>query len=337
MGRARFQSLISNRRADRVGFWMGNPHSTALPRYLEFFDVPDQRVLAVKLGDDFAWLPADILCWNHPEGKPTFDSLGGKKRESLNQEGIFAECDDPKELDRYEWPDANYIDLDKLERMVDAAIVDDMAPISGSWSCFYHIVADFFGMENYFLKMYTDPDMVLALTEKVVEFYLAANARVFERLRGKIDAFFLGNDFGSQLDLLISPECFRRFVLPYFRRLIDQAKAHGLKVMLHSCGAIDKVIPDLIDAGIDALHPLQALARGMEAENLAKYKDHLLFVGGVDTQQLLPFGTPQMVKDEVRRLKDIFGPGWVVSPSHEALLKTVPPENLLAMRDAAVE
>jgi len=192
-------------------------------------------------------------------------------------------------------------------------------------------------MENYFIKMYTDPDVVDAVTEHVMTFYLEANQMIYARMGGKIDALFLGNDFGSQQDLLISPECFSRFVLPYFKQLIDQAKRAGLYVMLHSCGSIDRVIPMLIDAGIDALHPLQAKARGMNAENLKKYKDDILFVGGVDTQELLPFGTPRQVKDEVFRLKDIFGSGWVVSPSHEALLPNVPPENLLAMHDAAME
>lgn len=337
MGSERFLRLINERRADRPGFWMGNPHPTTLPMYLKHFGVPDQTALSERLGDDFAWHPADFVCWSHPEGKPIFDVLGGDARRSLGQEGVFADCDDPSAVDRFPWPDPAYMDLSKLEDRLRRSGESGMAVASGCWSCFYHVVADFFGMENYFIKMHTDLRTVLAVTERVVDFYMAANERVFGRYADRIDAFFLGNDFGSQLDLLISPECFKRFVLPYFKRLIDQAKAYGLRVMLHSCGAIDKVIPDLIDAGIDALHPLQARAKGMEAENLARYKDHLLFVGGVDTQQLLPFGTPAMVRDEVRRLRDAFGEGWIVSPSHEALLPNVSPENLLAMRDAAIE
>ena len=94
----------------------------------------------------------------------------------------------------------------------------------------------------------------------------------------------------------------------------------------------------LIDAGIDALHPLQAKANGMEAERLAsEFGDELVFIGGVDTQDLLPFGTPQQVKNEVRRLKKAFGQRYVVSPSHEAILPNVSVENVIAMRDAALE
>jgi hypothetical protein len=154
----------------------------------------------------------------------------------------------------------------------------------------------------------------------------------------KIDAFFFGNDFGSQLDLLISPEHFDRFVMPYFRELTDQAHSHGYNVVLHSCGSIDRVIPRLIDAGVEVLHPIQAMAKNMDAASLAKkYNGKIVFLGGVDTQRLLPFGTPQEVRDEVRRLKDLFGPNFLVSPSHESLLPNVSPENIMAMAEAAAE
>jgi len=109
-------------------------------------------------------------------------------------------------------------------------------------------------------------------------------------------------------------------------------------VVLHSCGAISKIIPRLIDIGVDGLHPLQARAKGMEAENLGReFGGELVFVGGVDTQELLPFGTPEEVKNDVRRLKGLLGERFIVSPSHEALLPNVSIENVLAMRDAALE
>ncbi|MBQ4086222.1 MAG: hypothetical protein IJC54_06595, partial [Clostridia bacterium] len=104
------------------------------------------------------------------------------------------------------------------------------------------------------------------------------------------------------------------------------------------CGSIHRVIPRLIEAGVDALHPIQALARNMDAETLAReFGRDILFVGGVDTQRLLPFGTPQQVRDEVRRLRDIFGENFVVSPSHESILPEVPCENIAAMAEAAAE
>ncbi len=98
------------------------------------------------------------------------------------------------------------------------------------------------------------------------------------------------------------------------------------------------MIPRLIDAGVEALHPIQARANHMDAENLAeKYNNKIVFVGGVDTQHLLPFGTEDEVREDVRRLKKLFGPNFIVSPSHESILPNVPPENIAAIVEAAYE
>lgn len=337
-GREHFQSILSGR-SERCGFWHGNPHADSLPSYCRYFHVGDDFGLSRVLGDTLVWaLPEFWDCWKHPEGKPIFDVTGGRVKKSLNEGGVFAECADVAEVERFDWPDIKYLDFAGAEEALLEREAQGFAVLSGMWSPFFHVVADFFGMDNYFIKMYTDPEVVEAVTERVVDFYLQANEIWFGRNRAHMDAFFFGNDFGSQLDMLISPELFGRFVLPYFKRLIDQAKRHGLPVVLHSCGAIDRIIPQLIDAGVDALHPIQARARNMDAENLArKYRGKLVFIGGVDTQNLLPFGTPREVRDEVRRLRDLFGPNYVVSPSHEALLPNVSPENLEAMAQAARE
>jgi uroporphyrinogen decarboxylase len=151
-----------------------------------------------------------------------------------------------------------------------------------------------------------------------------------------LSAGFFGNDFGSQLDLLIAPEMMERFIFPYYQRMIDQIKSFGLKVVVHSCGAIDRIIPRLIEAGIEGLHPLQAKARGMDALSLSeKYSGQVAFIGGVDTQDLLPFGSEEDVRREVFRLREVFGNSFVVSPSHEALLLNVAPEKVIAMSEAA--
>ena len=126
--------------------------------------------------------------------------------------------------------------------------------------------------------------------------------------------------------------------MPYTRKLVDQGHAHGYQVMHHCCGAIHKMIDRFIDAGVDALHPLQAKACNMDADTLARdFKGRIAFVGGIDTQDLLVHGTPEEVKADVRRVKKLLGPNLVVSPSHEALLPNVPPENVLAMAEAARE
>lgn len=330
-------NAIFNGGADQCGFWHGNPHPDATRIYYPALGVEDDLQLSLKLNDDLVWIYADNG-WSHPEGKPMFDVLGGKVRISLNQDGVFADATSVQEVEAFHWPDLSCLDFADVKAQAKWARDHGFYVLSGMWSPFFHVVADFFGMENYFVKMYTDPAVVDAVTAHVVEFYLAANALFFAQVGDLMDAYFFGNDFGSQLDLLISPKLFERFVLPSFVRFTEQAKAHGYKVVLHSCGAIGRAIPALIDAGVDGLHPLQALAKGMDAETLArKYRGDLVFIGGVDTQRLLPFGSPDEVRAEVRRLKRVFGPQYVVSPSHEALLPNVSVENLLAMAEAARE
>ena len=124
----------------------------------------------------------------------------------------------------------------------------------------------------------------------------------------------------------------RQFAFPGTRKLVDQAHAYGVKVIHHSCGAIRDIIPDLIDIGVDALHPIQALAAGMEPRSLrAEFGDRVSFCGGVDHQNLLVRGTADEVRVTVRELRAIFPTGLIVSPSHEAILPDIAPENGEAM------
>lgn len=337
-GRQRFLDII-NRRSDHCGFWHGNPNPASINYLYSAFQVKDDFELGIRLGDCCRWIPPhEHGAWKHPEGKKLFDALDGAPRISLGQPGIFAECEDVREIERHAWPDVRYLDFTETIAEINRTAEAGQAVLSGMWSNFFHMTYDYFGIENYFIKLYTDPAVVEAVTEHVVEFFLQANEILFRECGDKIDTYFFGNDFGSQLDLLISPEHFDRFIMPAFRKFTDQAHRHGLKVLLHSCGSIDRVIPRLIDAGVDALHPIQAKAANMDAASLArKYNGDIVFIGGVDTQELLPFGTPAQVRDEVYRLRELFGPNFVVSPSHESILPGVSAENILAMAEAAAE
>jgi uroporphyrinogen decarboxylase len=335
--REHFQAIVK-RQANHCGFWHGAPNPASIEKLYAYYQVEDDFELGMKLGSTCRWvMPEQFHVWSNPD-YPMFDVLNGKKRTSLSEPGIFAETEDIGEIEKFHWPQIKYLDFSETLTEIDRTVAAGQAVLSGAWCCFYHNACDFFGMENYFMKMHTDPDVVDAVTRHIVDFYLEANEILFKQAGNKIDAFFFGNDFGSQLDLLISPEHFDRFVMPYFRELTDQAHRHGYNVVLHSCGSIDRVIPRLIDAGVEVLHPVQAKAKNMDAESLAKkYNDKIVFLGGVDTQQLLPFGKPDEVRKDVRRLKALFGPNFLVSPSHESLLPNVPPENISAMAETAAE
>lgn len=330
--RERIRTIISGKAADRCGLWLGNPHSDSWPVLHAYFGTKTQEELRRKLNDDFRW----ICPWNYrdPRGYKLFDF--GIKKTSHGQAGPLAHCEDPAEIEDFPWPNPDYMDYSGvLESLRNAG---DVYRASGLWTCFYHNVMDLFGMEDYMVKMYTHPQVVQAVTDRVCKFYYEANERFFAAAGDLVDGFFFGNDFGTQLDLICGPAQFDQFIMPWFERFTKQAHSHGYQAILHSCGAIFKVVDRLIDARVDCLHPLQALAANMDAETLAiNFKGRIAFMGGIDTQQLLVHGTPEDIKADVRRVKSLLGPCLIVSPSHEALLPNVPPQNLEAMAQAALE
>ena len=333
--REKVLAILEHRNTAGPAFWTGNPHPDTVPGYLGRIGGSSLEDLYRYLQDDCRWVMTDPA-YHHPQGKRMFDPYLGAPQLSLSQPGCFAECESAAEVDHYPWPDPANLDFSDVLRQVDR--FPDKAVFTGMWCPFFHYVADFFGMDTYFIKMYTNPAVVEAVTDRVVTFLDQANERFFQLLGDRADTFFFGNDFGTQRDLLLSPEAFGRFILPSMKRLITTAKRFGKKVILHSCGSVYRVIPALIDAGIDGLHPLQAKAQSMDAEYLARtYRGKLAFVGGVDTQDLLIHLSPDQIKTEVRRLKRLLGPNYVVSPSHEAILPNVPFENVVAMAEAARE
>ncbi len=315
---------------------MGNPHPDSWHNLHVYFGTSTEEELRIKLGDDLQWITPQYFetTYQHPDGKGFFDIW--KDKEILGGEGPLANCESISEVEDYEFPNPDYLHFEECLDVLNNT--GDYYRASGFWMPFFHDIIDLFGMENYFLKMYTNPEVVHYVTDKVCSVYYESNKRFFEAAGDLIDAFFFGNDFGSQRDLLLNPELFDEFILPWFEKFTNQAHEYGYQVILHSCGSIFKVIDKLIAANVNCLHPLQAKAADMDAATLSKnFKGKISFLGGIDTQELLVSGTPGQVKNEVRRIKELLGPCFIVSPSHEALLPDIPPRNVAAMAEAAHE
>ena len=327
---------IFNHSGSGCAFWTGHPNDATVPIYAKEWNIePSREAIYNYLDDDCRWFMADGG-YKHPEGLPVFDtSYGVVRSNTLGAAGCFANVETVAEIEAYPWPDAKYCDFTDMYKLIEQ--YPDKMVFTGLWSCFFHIVADFFGMENCFVKMYESPKLVEAVTEKVVDYYVAANEKFFSGLGDRADIMFFGNDFGTQRDLIISPENFRKFELPSIKRLAAVGKKYNKKVMTHSCGSIYRIIPDLIEAGIDGLHPLQAQAKGMSAADLTQYKNDLVFIGGIDAQSFFVNATPEQVRDEVMRVSDILGPNMIISPSHEEILPNVPAANVLSMAKTAKE
>jgi len=189
------------------------------------------------------------------------------------------------------------------------------------------------GMENLLLWLALEPRFVHALLEGIADHLM----RTLEILVGRFafDGVALSDDYGTQRGLLLSPEAWRAFVKPHLARLFGRAKDAGKTVFLHSCGNIRPVVPDLVDLGLDILHPIQPEAMDI-AELKREFGRHLSFCGGLGTQDLMVRASPAQVRAEVRRLQRTMGAGGgYILDSGITLQADVPLANLLAMIDEA--
>jgi uroporphyrinogen-III decarboxylase len=156
-----------------------------------------------------------------------------------------------------------------------------------------------------------------------------------------IGLFVTGTDFGTQTGPFISPKAYRSLYMPFHRQVNDWVHSHtSWKCFIHSCGSVVNLIPDFIAAGFDILNPVQTSAAGMDPRGLKERfgRDLVFWGGGIDTQQTLPFGTPEQVRAEVQERMRAFGPGggFVFNPIHNVQSRT-PLENLLALYQAVRE
>jgi uroporphyrinogen decarboxylase len=239
------------------------------------------------------------------------------------------------DIENYPWPDPDHYDysvIPKLcEKYGDYAILN----VGNRLNRTSVLKAAMYlrGMQKLMMDMALNPHLVEALLEKISDYYLAHNERIFKAGEGLIDIFMMGDDFGTQKGLLISPEMFRRYFAPELKEFAAQAKSYGLKVMLHSCGSIRELIPDIIAIGVDILNPIQANARGMIPEELkSEFGDRICFHGGIDIQHTLPFGTAEDVEREVKDRIRVLGKdgGYILASTHNIQIDT-PIENILKM------
>lgn len=198
------------------------------------------------------------------------------------------------------------------------------------------------GIEDWYMITVSRPDFVKELFDRQTQIALKNLETLHSIVGNLLDVVVVcGTDFGTQSSQFCSVAAFREVWLPYYRRMNDWIHEHTTwKTFKHSCGAIDPIIPHLIEAGFDILNPVQCSAEGMSAEHLKeKYGDKLTFWGGgVNTQKTLPFGTPAEVREEVLRRCEVFSPrgGFVFNSIHNVQALT-PTENVIAMLDAVRE
>jgi uroporphyrinogen decarboxylase len=184
------------------------------------------------------------------------------------------------------------------------------------------------GMETVLMGMVKDPCFVHTLLDRILDF----NLKVIDNFCSyDIDGMWFGDDWGMQTGLIMGPDLWREFIKPRLARMYDRVKANGKYVLIHCCGKVDSILPDLIEVGVDVFNPFQPEV--MDVYQIKRtYGDDLCFWGGIGVQSTLPLGTVTEVKDEVQRLLEEVGKdgGYIAAPSH-SIPGDAKPENILAM------
>lgn len=241
----------------------------------------------------------------------------------------------PEEMLAYRFPEASIENL-----------MQPMQPVAGQAGayfigcdvspCAFEMYWRLRGMENSLLDMALTPDLARQMLAHCADFAIKLAEEAIRRF--PLDWLWTGDDVSSQQAMMMSPKTWRALIKPELKRVFDVAHAHHLWLAYHCCGALRPIIPDLIEMGLNVLNPVQGNCPGMDPFELKKEFGHALtFMGGLDTQELLPHGTALQVKQETTRLIEGMtqdGGGFILAASHTIPPET-PDENIFAMYEAA--
>lgn len=294
------------------------------------------RDILCRLGNDAVIVAAT-------RGNPTITLENGNLRDEWGLEyqqfGLYSEavkrplanCNSRADLDQYPFPDPN-----APQRWEDAArairkygteygIVGDLE------ACLFELSWNLVGMEKFLIDLCSEEEYVTALLDRVLDYSRVCGRKMIAM---GVDLIWAGDDFGTQTGMMIAPGLWRSVFLPRIQAMFSEFKRLNphLKIAYHSCGAIAPIIPGLIEAGLDFLNPIQPLAAGMDLHSLYReYAGRLGFFGGVDVQGVLPHGTVEEVRREVRRCIDAVEHSgrFIIAPAHNIQPDT-PVENVFA-------
>ncbi len=315
---------------------------------MDVFKTREYEDLLEKLGVDFRYVhpcyvgPKELigLNWGAMEGKDVWGIVWKEVRTSYGAyyeiaKNPMGKLRDIEEIDSYKWPDPDWIDVTNLKSKIEILNQKERKAIVFFAGRIFSTAWGLRGFETFLADLILQPEIINILMEKVLEFYHEVAKRALEATDGLIDIVFSADDIGTQNGMMISPELWRKYVKPWTRKLIKPFKEMGYKTCYHSDGDLIDVMDDFIEIGLDIINPVQPKAKNTNPENLRKkFGGRITFFGGIDTQELLPFGTPEKIKKEVRRIIKILGEdgGYIVAPSNNIQPDT-PLKNILAVYD----
>jgi len=272
------------------------------------------------------------VTWRRPETGPWFISNHPlKAAQTINDLDMHPFWPDPEDDERYYGLKEQ---ARRLKEETDYAVIGVFPRPVVSLSQFLR------GYDTFFMDLALNHVMLEAVMDRILDLDLRIGERILSEIGSYVDIMFVHDDLATQESLMFSPDHYRKFVKPRHKKIFDCIKTHSdAKILFHTDGAIRPLLDDLIEIGVDALNPIQVSAAGMEPEKLAAdYGNRLCFWGGMDTQRVLNTGKPGEVRAEVRNLvRSLGGAGNYVIAAVHNIQDDVPPENVIALFDAAEE
>ncbi len=271
---------------------------------------------------------ADVWWVKHQE----MNYAGGSGSYSEAVECPLAKLQTVEELKKFRWPEPSWWTVENIPEQLEK--YKNQALFGGYYSPFYYY-GNMRGVEQSLLDLAENPEFVEEAIERLFQIHYGLIENTLKAAKGCVDFVQVTEDLGTQESLVMSLPMFRRLLKPRMIKMIKMIHSYGAWVFHHDDGAIRPVIPDLIDAGIDVLNPIQWRCPGMDRDALKKdFGSRLVFHGGVDNQQTLPFGTPKEVREEVRYNARVLGQGggYIIAPCHN-IQPITPVENIVAMYD----
>ncbi|NPV53058.1 MAG: methyltransferase [Firmicutes bacterium] len=254
----------------------------------------------------------------------------------------LANAESYKDIDEYEFPDITGEELEFLREEAKQlkATMGEYAVLGAFGGNIFENGMFTFGIEKFLTEIAINPRLVEYFLDRMADKHVENLKKYMDAVGDYIDIIQMGDDLGTQNGLYISREMYRKLIKPYQARVYEAAHKLNprVKVFLHSCGSIYDLIPDLIEIGVDVLNPVQTTAAKMDPATLKREfgRDIAFWGGGVDTQTVMLFGTPDEVRKQVRERLSIFAPGggYVFNQVHN-IQPGVPPENIVAAYAAA--
>ena len=246
------------------------------------------------------------------------------------------------ELSKYEWPDPSdpgYVKGlgEKAKYLYEKT---DYAIVAVLTYNIIHMVQYLRGFEDWFVDFAENPELSLRFHEQATEMGIQVAGHFLDAIGDYVQIIMFADDIAGQDGMMISPKSFRNVIKPQWRRLFQFLRRRtNAKLALHTCGNIREILDDIVELGVDIINPVQVAAKGMDTRWLKKeYGDKLSFWGAIDTQKILPYGTPEDVRKEVRMRIDDLAPegGYILSAVH-TIQPDVPPENICVLFDEARE